>query len=148
MDAVSSRTSLQADLIADLFNSYPASQNFLVVPATCYFYHADFGPTNIITFGDGSVIGVLDWEPAGYSPKFWIATKPLVSAGLFSPPGSESRLAWAELLARALEEEGFLRRIGRYETLRNVVRSRNLTTGNMAASLAAHTYDPDFHGVP
>ncbi|EEH07313.1 conserved hypothetical protein [Histoplasma capsulatum G186AR] len=77
MDAVSSRTSLQADLIADLFNSHPASQNFPVVPATCYFYHADLGPTNIITVGDGSVIGVLDWESAGYSPKFWIATNRL-----------------------------------------------------------------------
>ncbi|EER45456.1 predicted protein [Histoplasma capsulatum H143] len=128
MDAASSRTSLQADLIADLFNSHPASQNFPVVPATCYFYHADLGPTNIITVGDGSVIGVLDWESAGYSPKFWIATN-----RLFLLHSSRLRVPRVDWLGPSFlqEEEGFLRRIDRYETSRNVVLSPNLTTGNM-----------------
>ena len=67
--------------------------------------------------------GVLDWESAGYYPKFWVATKPLVSAGFYLPRGSENRFAWAELLASALEAEGFKRAKNRYKAWRDAVQA-------------------------
>jgi len=71
-----------------------------------YFYHADLGPSNIILSGDGSIVGILDWESAAYYPKFWLGTKPLVSAGFFLQ-GTGERRAWATLLVESLEREGF-----------------------------------------
>ncbi|KAF2635821.1 hypothetical protein P280DRAFT_461233 [Massarina eburnea CBS 473.64] len=70
-----------------------------------HFYHADLGPSNIIVTEDGSIVGIIDWESAAFYPKFWLGTKPLVSAGFFLR-GAEKR-AWAALLASALEREGF-----------------------------------------
>lgn len=69
------------------------------------FYHADLGPSNIIVTEDGTIAGIIDWESAAFYPTFWLGTKPLVSAG-FHLPGAEKQ-AWANLLATALEREGF-----------------------------------------
>ncbi|KAE9989986.1 hypothetical protein EG327_001998 [Venturia inaequalis] len=79
-----------------------------VIPDTFYFYHADLGPTNIIISKEGHIEGVLDWESAGFFPKFWIATKPLISAGFNLPQESDAdRYAWANMFSAALEVEGF-----------------------------------------
>lgn len=73
-----------------------------------YFYHADLGPTNIILDDDNNVAAVIDWESAAFYPRFWIATKPLVSAGFYLSCGDRGdRHEWAELLSRALEAKGF-----------------------------------------
>lgn len=70
-----------------------------------YFYHADLGPTNIILDDERNVAAIIDWESAAFYPRFWIATKPLVSAG-FNLGGAD-RYEWGVLLSRALEEKGF-----------------------------------------
>lgn len=85
------------------------------------FYHADLGPTNIIVSKDGSVAGVLDWESAAYYPKFWLGTKPLVSAG-FQVPGPEKK-AWAHLLARSLENKGLSSDMGSFEAWQSAIRN-------------------------
>ncbi|KAK5682722.1 hypothetical protein LTS10_005852 [Elasticomyces elasticus] len=46
------------------------------------FCYCDMGPGNIIvTLADG-VVGIIDWETAGFVPKEWIRTKFCVSSGL------------------------------------------------------------------
>ncbi|RDK37176.1 hypothetical protein M752DRAFT_287298 [Aspergillus phoenicis ATCC 13157] len=35
-----------------------------------HFYHSDLSPTNILLTDDGAVKAILDWESAGYYPKF------------------------------------------------------------------------------
>ncbi|OAX85189.1 hypothetical protein ACJ72_00418 [Emergomyces africanus] len=51
-----------------------------------YLYHADLGPGNIMVSKDGSITDILDWEAAGFYPRFWMATKPSIAPGLdFSP---------------------------------------------------------------
>ena len=45
-----------------------------------HFYHADLGPRNIMVWGDGDVLGILDWESAGFYPRGWVVLKPLLSA--------------------------------------------------------------------
>jgi hypothetical protein len=68
------------------------------------FYHADLGPSNILVSKDGTIAGVLDWESAAYYPKFWLGTKPLISAG-FHVSGPKKK-AWACLLAESLKSKG------------------------------------------
>lgn len=74
-----------------------------------HFYHPDLGPTNIMMSTEGKVVGVLDWEAAGYYPKFWIATKPSVSPGLdFDPPPPEyPQTEWRKSLKLELERLGY-----------------------------------------
>jgi hypothetical protein len=85
------------------------------------FYHADLGPTNIIVSKDGSIAGVLDWESAAYYPKFWLGTKPLISAG-FQVSGPEKK-AWAYLLARSLENKGLPSDMGSFEAWQSAIRN-------------------------
>lgn len=89
--------------------------------ATFNFYHADLGPKNILVARDGSIAGVIDWESAAYYPKFWLGTKPLVSAG-FQLPGKEGK-AWAFQLARSLEKEGFLSDMQKYQAWQSAFRT-------------------------
>jgi len=72
------------------------------------FYHPDLGPGNIIV-SDGRVAGIIDWEAAGYYPRFWIATKPSVSPGLdFCPPIAEfDDFEWRKRLRIELETWGY-----------------------------------------
>ncbi|ODH44306.1 hypothetical protein ACO22_00926 [Paracoccidioides brasiliensis] len=52
-----------------------------------YLYRADIGSGNIMVSKDRSILGILDWEPAGFYPRFWIAIKPSVAPGLdICPP--------------------------------------------------------------
>jgi hypothetical protein len=57
---------------------------------------------------EGNVEGILDWESAGFYPRFWIASKPMVSAGFYlnSTKGTK-REAWRDLLVSMLKKEGF-----------------------------------------
>ncbi|KAB8596109.1 hypothetical protein FH972_025818 [Carpinus fangiana] len=73
-----------------------------------HFYHADLGPGNIILF-NGSVAAIVDWESAGFYPRFWIATKPSVSPGFdFHPPLDDvESYQWRKVLKERLESKGF-----------------------------------------
>ena len=73
-----------------------------------HFYHPDLGPGNIIV-SDGRVAGIIDWEAAGYYPRFWIATKPSVSPGLdFCPSIAEfDDSEWRKRLRIELETWGY-----------------------------------------
>lgn len=75
------------------------------------FYHADLGPTNIkVKPEDGKieVTGILDWEVAGFLPRGWVATKPLVSAGYdFEWDWDGNKTTWRSQLAGALIEKGY-----------------------------------------
>ena len=55
------------------------------------FYHADLGPSNIMVSENGNVEGILDWESAGFYPRYWIVSK----------------VAWRDLLISMLRKEGF-----------------------------------------
>lgn len=72
------------------------------------FYHPDLGPGNIIV-SEGRIAGIIDWEAAGYYPRFWIATKPSVSPGLdFCPPIAEvDDCEWRKRLRIELEVLGY-----------------------------------------
>lgn len=73
-----------------------------------HFYHPDLGPGNIIVAG-GRVAGIIDWEAAGFYPRFWISTKPSVSPGLdFHPPLPEfDDFEWRRRLRIELETCGY-----------------------------------------
>ena len=74
-----------------------------------HFYHADLGPTNIMVSAESEVTGIIDWESAGFYPRFWIPTKPLVSpAFTFCPvlPGVDDH-EWARQLARQLTSRNY-----------------------------------------
>jgi hypothetical protein len=68
---------------------------------------ADLGPGNFIV-QEGNLVGILDWEAAGFYPRFWIASKVKLSAGfpLSSTEGTE-RFTWRDLLESMLKNEGF-----------------------------------------
>ena len=56
----------------------------------------------------GNVEGILDWESAGFYPRYWIVSKPMRSAGFYleSTEGTK-REAWRNLLRSMLMKEGF-----------------------------------------
>lgn len=57
---------------------------------------------------EGNVEGILDWESAGFYPRFWIASKPMLSAGFYlNSRGEAKREAWRDLLGSMLKNEGF-----------------------------------------
>ncbi|KAL2817143.1 hypothetical protein BJX63DRAFT_429862 [Aspergillus granulosus] len=85
-----------------------------------YFYHADLSPTNILVSDSGTVLGILDWESAGYYPKFWLPLKPYMSCG-FLLNAEVPRYAWADALIEKLSEKGFalnLEHISWYKSLK------------------------------
>jgi hypothetical protein len=93
------------------FTSYLSRQSTtycLDIGPYLHFYHADLGPGNIMVSEGGNVEGILDWESAGFYPRFWIASKPLLSAGFYlnSTEGTK-REAWRDLLGSMLKKEGF-----------------------------------------
>jgi hypothetical protein len=114
------------------FGPYSSSQLRSFLPKSLadhtglfHFYHADLGPSNIIVSKNGSIAGIIDWESAAYYPKFWLGTKPLVSAG-FSLHIEHERWAWATLLGKSLAREGFLPDMETYEIWKKAVREHEL----------------------
>lgn len=76
------------------------------------FFYADLGPSNIMISEDAQITGILDWELAGFFPKFWIPLKVGISAGYLLDSdyvGTEkaARTAWALPLMDALKAAGF-----------------------------------------
>ncbi|KAK4197628.1 hypothetical protein QBC40DRAFT_101337 [Triangularia verruculosa] len=53
--------------------------------STFMFTHCDPAPPNIMVNDKGELIGIIDWEIAGFVPKAWIITKFYVSGGLDLP---------------------------------------------------------------
>jgi len=92
------------DLASHLSAVAPGSD--LDTGSTFYFYHADLGPTNIMVL-DNSISGILDWESAAYYPRFWIATKPRLSAGFYLQKDRTYPKAWSNMLADMLGFHGF-----------------------------------------
>ncbi|KAF1961488.1 hypothetical protein CC80DRAFT_532103 [Byssothecium circinans] len=88
-----------------------------------HFYHADLGPTNIMVRKDGSVVGIIDWESAAFYPRFWLGTKPLVSAGFYLSGEKDKKRNWAVMLSDALGREGFPSDVGKYKAWSKAVRS-------------------------
>ncbi|KAB8219218.1 hypothetical protein BDV33DRAFT_174267 [Aspergillus novoparasiticus] len=72
-----------------------------------HFYHADLSPTNILLSGDSSIEAILDWESAGFYPKFWIPLKPYRSGGFNLDIPGDSRYDWTDLFVSNLSDEGF-----------------------------------------
>ncbi|KAJ5543454.1 hypothetical protein N7535_005878 [Penicillium sp. DV-2018c] len=74
------------------------------------FFHADLAPGNIIVedIPETGVVGIIDWEVAGYFPRGWIRTKFRVNSGLDLPDGvAESPWEWRSGVAKLLEVNGF-----------------------------------------
>ncbi|KAL9612495.1 MAG: hypothetical protein Q9167_002926 [Letrouitia subvulpina] len=78
------------------------------------FFHGDLAPVNIFLDKDDKddkkewhVSGIIDWEVAGFLPKWYIRTIVGVSTGYFlnQAPGEEQM--WAVELSRALKKHGF-----------------------------------------
>ncbi|KAK4893950.1 hypothetical protein LTR27_007756 [Elasticomyces elasticus] len=72
------------------------------------FYHCDLGPGNIIVNMREGVVGIIDWETAGFVPKEWIRTKFRVSSGLnFAGDDQDCAVDWRVRVQRQLGEEGY-----------------------------------------
>lgn len=74
------------------------------------FSHFDLGPTNIIVEQQPStgVIGIIDFEIAGYLPRIWVRTKFRVSGGLnLSQAADPVPTRWRSEVQNMLEGAGF-----------------------------------------
>ncbi len=59
---------------------FTGTSNHLPPPVESFHFHrSDLGSINIMISAGGEVMGILDWESAGFYPRFWIATKPHIS---------------------------------------------------------------------
>ncbi|KAF4470695.1 kinase-like domain [Fusarium albosuccineum] len=76
-----------------------------------HFSHNDLAPGNIIIDPNKKrLVGIIDWEMAGYVPREWISTKFGVSWGLDLEMMNVSGLSeadWRHRVHQALKEEGF-----------------------------------------
>lgn len=64
---------------------------------------------------EGRITGILDWDSAAFYPRFWLGTKPLVSAGFYLEGVIKAeKRGWANLLAQNLDFEGFSSNIKAY----------------------------------
>lgn len=56
---------------------------------------------------DGCLSAIIDWESAAYCPRFWLATKRLISWAFSLDCGDgEDRRLWTKVLAQGLETRG------------------------------------------
>jgi hypothetical protein len=81
------------------------------------FYHPDLGPTNVMVSDSGDKIAaIIDWESAGYYPKFWVATRPAASWAyrLEGTSTDAEKYEWRTLLVEALEMKEFSSAISVY----------------------------------
>jgi len=65
-----------------------------------------------------SITGIIDWESAGYYPRFWIATKPRLTAGFYLQEDRTDPKAWSNVLGKMLEAHGFPQNIHGYNKWR------------------------------
>ncbi|EXK76671.1 hypothetical protein FOQG_18596 [Fusarium oxysporum f. sp. raphani 54005] len=76
-----------------------------------FFSHNDLAPGNIIVDPqEKHLVGIIDWESAGFVPREWISTKFAVGWGLDLEVGNISGLSetdWRERVHQALRENGF-----------------------------------------
>jgi hypothetical protein len=85
-----------------------SNTSYVDIGFSFHFYHADLGPDNIIVSKDGSIEAILNWESAGFYPRFWIASKLVVSQGFNLNPTEETKKgAWRELLGSMLKKQGY-----------------------------------------
>lgn len=89
-----------------------------------HHYHTGFGPTNIIVSDEGHINSVIDWESAGYLPRFHIGTKPCVSAGFSLADLKGEEWAWRLLLSKSLEQKGFAPDLELYRSWQKAVRPK------------------------
>ncbi|KAJ5135372.1 uncharacterized protein N7515_004650 [Penicillium bovifimosum] len=74
------------------------------------FYHADLGPGNIMVeeTPETGVVGIIDWEVAGFFPKGWIRTKFRISSGLDLPDSvTDNPTEWRSGVQNLLGVHGF-----------------------------------------
>ncbi len=77
-----------------------------------HFYHPDLGPGNVFVSHDGKVSGIIDWQGAGFFPRFWIATIPCYPGFSLDYESPEygaltGPQEWTERLVYVLVDEGF-----------------------------------------
>ena len=74
------------------------------------FYHADFGPSNIIVEDEPNLgnVAIIDFEISGYFPRSWIRSKFRLSSGMdLSDEASGFLTRWRSEIQKALEANGF-----------------------------------------
>ncbi|KAK4978030.1 hypothetical protein LTR42_002405 [Elasticomyces elasticus] len=72
------------------------------------FCHCDLGPGNLIVTLTEGVVGIIDWETAGFVPKEWIRTKFRVSSGLnLAGDDQDCAVDWRVRVQRQLGEVGY-----------------------------------------
>lgn len=72
-----------------------------------HFYRADLGPTNTLILDDGTITAILDWDSAGFYPKFWIPLKLYRSEGFNLDAPDDSRYKWTDILKLQFANVGF-----------------------------------------
>ncbi|CVL08878.1 uncharacterized protein FMAN_14112 [Fusarium mangiferae] len=70
------------------------------------FFHCDLGPGNLVIASNG-LLGIIDWETAGFVPKQWIRTRFCVSDGLNLPGTDDARFDWRKSVQKQLSTKGY-----------------------------------------
>lgn len=73
-------------------------------------HHCDLGPQNVIVDLENKIVGVIDWEMAGFVPRDWVRTKFCVSWAMdFDFPGEDVQLSkeWRERVQVRLGQKGY-----------------------------------------
>jgi serine/threonine protein kinase len=115
LDIPSWKPNLAGPFVLKELQSYLHASD-IAIGDSFYFYHADLGPTNIIVDEHNDLAAIIDWESAAFYPQFWIATKPLVSAGFNL--GCEDRSEWAFMLSQSLGRKKFNADVETFRTWR------------------------------
>jgi len=74
------------------------------------FTHGDLGPHNIL-WKDGRIVGIIDWECAGWFPEYWEYTRSYFGCGFFLPSWWEMFQEFTDQYPEELEVE---RRLAAY----------------------------------
>ena len=73
------------------------------------FYHSGLGPNEIFVSADGELTGIIDWECAGFHPRFWVASLPSCSPHFdFNGKHAEGYVyEWRKGLIKKLQAKGY-----------------------------------------
>ena len=77
----------------------------LKVESSFVFSHCDLAACNILIDENGSVTCLIDWEAAGYVPRWYVYLQTRRWSMMLSDERFEK--AWMELIGQALKEKGF-----------------------------------------